>query len=176
MPSEGGATRTRCHGPSCNDAVRRLVHSGKWELMTTEALAGLAAAGGAALVGAMATDAWQTARTRFLQLLGRDGRGDAVEHQLETQADVVERTAEGGRERARAAFLPGWQLQLADFLQQHPEAEQEFRQVIEQVRSELPETYQRQTEAHFEVRAGRDAYTSAHDMTVTHHHGDRSSP
>ncbi|MEU0389818.1 hypothetical protein [Streptomyces chartreusis] len=149
--------------------------------MTTEALAGLAAAGGAALVGAMATDAWQTARTRFLQLLGRDGRGDAVEHQvmehqLETQADVVERTPEGSRERVRAAFLPGWQLQLADFLQQHPEAEQEFRQVIEQVRSELPETYQRQLGTHFEVRAGRDAYTSAHDMTVTHHHGDRSSP
>ncbi|MGW2284173.1 hypothetical protein [Streptomyces phaeochromogenes] len=144
--------------------------------MTTEALAGLAAAGGAALVGAMATDAWQTARTRFLQLLGRDGRRNSVEGQLEAQANVVERTAEDHREEARAALLPGWQLQLGDFLQEHPEAERELRQAIEQVRSELPETYQRQVEAHFEVRAGRDAYTSAHDMTVTHHHGDRSSP
>ncbi|MFF3374575.1 hypothetical protein ACFYXF_16720 [Streptomyces sp. NPDC002680] len=144
--------------------------------MTTEALAGLAAAGGAALVGAMATDAWQTARTRFLQLLGRDHRRDCIEGQLEAQADVVERTTESHQEEARAALLPAWQFQLADFLQQHPEAEQELRQVIEQVRSELPEKYQRQVEAQFEVRAGRDAYTSAQDMTVTHHNGDRSSP
>ncbi|MET9578931.1 hypothetical protein ABZY30_25790 [Streptomyces massasporeus] len=144
--------------------------------MTTEALAGLAAAGGAALVGAMATDTWQTARTCFLRLLGRDGRRDAIEGQLETQADVVERATEGRREEARTAFLPGWRLQLADFLQHYPEAEEELRQVIEQVRSELPETYQRKVEAHLEVCAGRDAYTSAHDITVTHHHGTRSSP
>ncbi|MGW7463164.1 hypothetical protein ACWGJT_00310 [Streptomyces xantholiticus] len=124
----------------------------------------------------MATDAWQTARTRFLQLLGQDSRLDCIEGQLEAQADVVERTAESRREEARAALLPGWQFQLVDFLQQHPEAEQELRQAIEQVWSELPERYQRQVEAHFEVRAGRDAYTSAHDMTVTHHHVDRSSP
>ncbi|MEN8655261.1 hypothetical protein ABCR94_32930 [Streptomyces sp. 21So2-11] len=124
----------------------------------------------------MATDAWQTARTRFLQLLGRDGRRACVEGQLEAQSHAVERTTESRREEARATLLPGWQSQLADFLRQHPEAEQELRQAIEQVRSELPENYQRQVEARFEVRAGQDAYTSAHDMTITHHHGDRSSP
>jgi hypothetical protein len=144
--------------------------------MSTDALAGLAAAGGAALVAAMATDAWQTARTRFLQLLGREGRREAVEGQMETQAELMERTADSRREDARAALMPGWQLQLADFLEQHPEAEQELRQAIEMVRSELPGKHQLQVEAHFDVHARRDAYAAAHDMTVTHHHGDRASP
>lgn len=39
--------------------------------MLSEALSGLAAAGGTALVGAVATDAWHSARTGFARLLGR---------------------------------------------------------------------------------------------------------
>jgi hypothetical protein len=32
-----------------------------------------------------------------------------------------------------------------------------------------------QASSHFDVRAGRDAYTAAHDMTITHRYGDSSS-
>ncbi|MFF1375012.1 hypothetical protein [Streptomyces sp. NPDC058308] len=144
--------------------------------MTTEAMAGLAAAGGAALVGAMATDAWETARARFLPLFARDAGPADTEDRLTAQAAVVERAAQGDRAAARAALLPVWQLQLADLLQQHPDAAQALRQAIDGVRSELPDAQGPQAAAPFEVHAGRDAYTSAHDMTVTHHHGDRSSP
>ena len=47
---------------------------GKEDQMLSEALAALAATGGTALVGAMATDAWQTARDRVLRLFGRAWR------------------------------------------------------------------------------------------------------
>lgn len=145
--------------------------------MTTDALAELAAAGGAALVAAMATDAWHTARAGFPRLLGRDGRQDAVVGQLEAQADVLERTAESRRDDVRAALAEGWSLQLAGLLQRYPEAEQELRDTIEQVRSQLPEEQPRQGELHLHVRAGRDAYAAARDMTVTHHgEGDRTVP
>lgn len=139
--------------------------------MTTDALTELAAAGGAALVAAMATDAWHTARAGFTRLLGQDGRQDAVQGQLEAQAHLLARTAESGQDDVRAALVPGWSLQLTDLLQRHPQAEQELRDMIEQVRSQLPEEEQ-QGELRLNVQAGRDAYTAAHDMTVTHHHGE----
>jgi hypothetical protein len=149
-------------------------HWGKLESMTTEALSGLAAAGGAALVAAMATDAWQTTRTRFAALLNRDGRR-RVEDQMDQQADAVTGTAENARDEARAALVPAWRLQLATFLQEHPEAAQELQEAIAEVRARLP---QRHRHLHLEVSAGRDAYTATHDMTVTHHYerGDRPAP
>jgi hypothetical protein len=95
---------------------------------------------------------------------------------MDQQADAVTGTAEHARDEARAALVPAWRLQLATFLQEHPEAAQELREAIDEVRGRLPQDGHRQV--HLEVRAGRDAYTATHDMTVTHHHerGDRPAP
>lgn len=144
--------------------------------MTTEALSELAAAGGAALVAAMATDAWQTTRTRFVALLSRDGLRGTVEDQMDQQADAVADTAEHARDDARTALVPAWRLRLATFLQEYPETAQELRDAIAEVRARLPQDGYRRV--HLEVRAGRDAYTAAHDMTITHHHerDDRPAP
>ncbi len=72
--------------------------------MLSEALWGLAAAGGTAMVGAVATDVWRSARPRFAGLFGR---GEPARERVETQrvepgqlgrvvADIAgARTAEG---------------------------------------------------------------------------------
>jgi len=54
--------------------------------MLVEALAALAGAGGTALVGAMATDAWNSTRSGVARLFGRGGT--AQQTAIEAQFDV----------------------------------------------------------------------------------------
>ncbi|MFC9961253.1 hypothetical protein ACFVIB_28330 [Streptomyces nigra] len=101
--------------------------------MIPDWLTTLAAAGSAALVNAASTDVWQTARERFLLLLGR---GDPA--RTETAArrlDALRRSAEEpGNERALAEARSAWRQRLGDLLEEHPEAAAELRSAI----AELP--------------------------------------
>ncbi|MFE7772622.1 hypothetical protein ACFU5O_01715 [Streptomyces sp. NPDC057445] len=143
--------------------------------MLTEGLAALAAAGGTALVGAMATDAWQSARDGFARLLGRGGSEEVIAGQIEADAGVVERAEAAEREQAREDLARTWQRRMTDFLREHPESEQELRELIGQVRAELPKGQQAAAQNYFQVHAGRDANTAGGDMTITHHHGGTSA-
>jgi hypothetical protein len=95
--------------------------------MLAETLAALAAAGGTAVVGAVATDAWQATRAGVAWLLGRGDpdRTDAVEQQLErTRVSVVD--GSGDVEKLRAA----WTGRLEDLLIERPEAAGQLRELI----------------------------------------------
>ncbi|MER7775802.1 hypothetical protein ABTZ21_12415 [Streptomyces sp. NPDC096191] len=111
--------------------------------MLTEALAALAASGGTALVGAMATDAWQTARDRTARLFGRQGaqRQTAIEAQLDGNVILVERADDP--DLARQALVPLWQMELNRLLEEHPGSEAELQELIAHVRDDLPAPQQR---------------------------------
>jgi hypothetical protein len=107
-------------------------------MLTDADLAGLAAAGGRSLVGAMATDAWQVARNGMARLFGRCGaqRRAAVEAQLDANVALVERASEPDQARQRLA--PVWELELALLLKGDPESEAELRQLIAHLCDALP--------------------------------------
>jgi len=100
-------------------------------------LAELAGLGAAAVVNAAATDAWQTARTGIMQLFGR-GDARSLQGRLDDTAADIESVPAEGRDQARRELEGRWVARLSDLLQDHPEAAQEFAELIRRVRAELP--------------------------------------
>ncbi|MFD9903566.1 hypothetical protein [Streptomyces sp. NPDC059063] len=97
--------------------------------MTPEWLATLASAGAAGLVGAATTDAWQTTRAAFVQLLGRGDpdRAAAAARRL----DELRTAAHGAAsERELAEARHAWRVRLQDLLAEHPDAAGELQAAI----------------------------------------------
>lgn len=106
--------------------------------MLGELAAGLAGAGGTALVGAMATDAWQVTRSGVARLFGRGGadRQTAIEAQLDGNAALVAQARDP--DEVRQSLVPVWRLQLEALLREHPDVVEELRALVAQVRKALP--------------------------------------
>lgn len=68
-----------------------------WRAMAVEWIAAATAAGGTALIGAAATDAWQTARDGVVKLFTRGGkrRADLVRDHLDRDAAMIEAAGPG---------------------------------------------------------------------------------
>jgi hypothetical protein len=100
----------------------------------------LALSAATALVGQMATDAWEGTKTLFLRVFrrGEEGQETAVHAQLELGAAQVAGATDV--ERARQMLLPAWQLQLETLLRDHPEVEAELREILTQI--EAPQAAQ----------------------------------
>ncbi|MGA5424930.1 hypothetical protein [Streptomyces lavendulocolor] len=97
--------------------------------MLEEQIVTLAASGGAAVVAAMATDAWQTTRDGVVRLFRRQGA--EVEGRLDEDAALVATAAEDeSAEAARQALAPGWALKLRTLLAAHPEYAEELRALL----------------------------------------------
>jgi hypothetical protein len=109
-------------------------------VVVVEWVAALAAAGGSALIGAAATDAWQSARDGVLALFGRGGdrRRDVAAARLDADAAQIEAAEVGERDEVRARILPGWQTRLGDLLEEYPEAREELTAWVQRVREQLP--------------------------------------
>lgn len=109
--------------------------------MLEEALGALALTGGTTVVAAMATDAWQTARDKVIQLFNRDqARQAAIAVQLDGDNALVMQSDDP--DRARQGLAAAWQLQMEALLARHHDAESELRAMVEQVRAELPQSQQ----------------------------------
>jgi hypothetical protein len=108
------------------------------EHMLGELATALAGAGGSALVGAMATDAWQATRSGVARLFGRGGlqRQRSIEAQLDDNAALVVQAEDP--EAVRQSLVPVWRLQFEALLREHPEVEQELRALVAQVQEVLP--------------------------------------
>ncbi|MEO3755886.1 hypothetical protein [Streptomyces sp. B6B3] len=101
--------------------------------MLPEALMALAAAGGAALVAAAATDAWATARSQFGRLLDREGGGRP---ELRARLDDLPGHLRSVRHLdATRAF---WSAQFADLLERDPDAADELRAVLARLETPGP--------------------------------------
>jgi hypothetical protein len=118
--------------------------------MLAEALAALAGAGGSALVGAMVTDAWQVTRDGVAGLFGRGGpqRQAAIETQLDSHAALVSQAEDAGEDagedadEVRPSLAAVWRLELAGLLRRSPDAEDELRALVAQIRDALPDARQ----------------------------------
>lgn len=112
--------------------------------MLSEALSGLAAAGGTALMGAAATDAWHSVRARFARLLGQGAPPlEQVElERLDRGAADVESAPEHDRDTVRRHLERRWTDRLEVLLEEHPETAAELRALIDEVSAGLPHTTQ----------------------------------
>ncbi|MGA5063810.1 hypothetical protein ACPB9E_08505 [Streptomyces exfoliatus] len=135
--------------------------------MMEEALTVLAASGGSAVVAAMATDAWQTARGRVVRLFRHDGGSQQafVEAQLDGGAQLVAQAET--LEQARQVLLPYWQLQLTEFLRRHPDAADELRSLAADVTAALPAVEQRWVQ-HNQVSGPGSLYAALGGNVIVH--------
>ncbi|MFD3992953.1 hypothetical protein [Streptomyces sp. NPDC058583] len=106
-----------------------------------DALLVLAQAGAGAVVGAMATDAWNSARTRAARLFRR-GDGEPTDEGELLEGELLERdhqlvVAMEDRDEARARLRPGWELRLRLLLESRPEAAEEVRRLVEEIEASL---------------------------------------
>ncbi|RZU18290.1 hypothetical protein [Streptomyces sp. BK239] len=108
--------------------------------MDPEALNDLVQTGGAAIVAAMVTDAWQTARVRTVRLFQRGGRDP---REIEAQLDrSVARVTREGTEAARVGQVTRWRDDLEDLLSEYPDAADDLRALVREVDAQLPRVQQ----------------------------------
>ncbi|GAA2877390.1 hypothetical protein Acy02nite_62530 [Actinoplanes cyaneus] len=119
-------------------------------------LQGIAAAGAATIVGAMAGDAWKMAKQAVAHVCGR-GRADAVEDvAAELELDRRRVTADADAEDAVRAY---WADRLARLLAVRPDAAAELDALVRRLAAELPGSGSPAAAGHtFNVRA-RDRAT-----------------
>lgn len=147
---------------------------GGYDAVLAEMLEALAATGGTAVVAAMATDAWESARSGVARLLGRNDRQRVkfVEAQLDEDAVLVQVAADG--ERVRAELAPLWGRRLAALLQDNPDAAEELRDLIKRVHTELP-PIQRAWYQQFNSSTGGGTVIAHQGPGGQHIHYDRPS-
>jgi hypothetical protein len=130
------------------------------------ALAGLAGAVGAALMEAMATDFWGTARTRLARIIGRGAHAaeEALARELEESATRLGRQSPPER-TALEAEQARWTALLAAFLVDHAEASAELQDFVAQVRRALADT----DTVHVvqNITAQRNAFTAGRDQHIS---------
>ena len=110
--------------------------------MVAETLTALATTGANTLVAAMATDAWQVAKSGVVRLFRRVDREQqaGIEEQLNRNAVRVEQAEDGNSARQRLA--PGWQLELESLLAEDPDAADELQALITEIQKQLPPVQQ----------------------------------
>jgi hypothetical protein len=133
----------------------------------------LAASGGSALVGAVATDAWQLARGGLTALFGRAGarRQELAAEQADQTAAEIEATSDAEQASVRDRLATRWQDRLVDFLTEFPEAEDELRAWAASVRAQLPAQHQNWMNL-FVARDNATQYNAPGGSITVHHQGD----
>lgn len=133
--------------------------------MADEVMA-LAMTGASTIVAAMATSAWQVARDGVVRLF--HGRGHAlpgIEGQLDGDAAIVERdeNADGVREDLAGS----WKWRLTALLNEHPEAKEDLRALVEQVAGQLPQAQQGWVQTNI-ARQGGQVFAAQGGNVVIH--------
>jgi hypothetical protein len=102
-----------------------------------EVLAAIAAAGGTAVVQAMATDSWESVKGRLAQIFGRrrPDRTGAIEIELEASRAELAGVPKAELPAAQAIHSEMWKTRLSELLEDEPEVEPELRSWIEEVRA-----------------------------------------
>jgi hypothetical protein len=129
--------------------------------MLAEGLLALASLAGNTVVAAATTDAWEAARRKFAQLLGRGDpdRTKLAERRLDqTREELVGVTGQE-LEKAQANLGKTWQVRLEDLLEEDPGVEADLRALVEEIQEALPA--EKVSAADHAVAVGRDVNISA---------------
>ena len=141
-------------------------------MRVTQPAEGLAQQGAVALVGAMATSAFLVTRmgvTRLFRRLGPDQERRAVT-QLDADGDLVTDADETERDEVREELAPVWRRRLTRLLKDDPDAAQELRQLLVELRAALPE--ERQQWVQTVIARDNSTVYAALGGNVIHHEGD----
>ena len=124
-------------------------------------LEALIALAGNTVVAAATTDAWEAARRKFAQLLGRGDprKQQLAEGRLEETRQRLDGVSGQELEQARSELGQVWQVRMADLLEEDPGLEADLRAVVEEIRAQLPAGVV--SAADHAVAAGRDVNISA---------------
>ncbi|MEV4969874.1 hypothetical protein [Streptomyces scopuliridis] len=130
-------------------------------------------AAGTALVGAMATDVWQQARTATVDLWRRiqPARADGIGAQLDDLRAQVLAGREAGDADTEQALAGAWRLHLHELLRANPGFAAELRQLLdEHLTPPLPENEQtrvRSVVMRAEARDNARVYMAGGDQHIT---------
>ncbi|MBT0773639.1 hypothetical protein KIH74_32140 [Kineosporia sp. J2-2] len=104
--------------------------------MLPEILTGAAAAGGTAVVAAMAEDSWQQVKAHAVRLLTREpddqDAAERVAGRLERSRTAIETAAPARREQVTAQHTAAWTLALEELLEEHPDRLDKVREFARQ--------------------------------------------
>jgi len=143
-----------------------------------ESLIALAALAGNTVVAAATTDAWEAARKKFAQLLGRGDRDGTrlAESRLDQTRQQLEGVTGQELERAQAELGRAWQVRLQDLLEEDPSIEADLRALVQEIQAALPAGMVSATD--HAVAAGRDVTITADRGGVAAGviHGDGALP
>ncbi|WP_217198676.1 hypothetical protein [Streptomyces buecherae] len=128
----------------------------------------LVLAGGGAVVGAMATDGWQVARTGVTRLFrrGSDEEAAGIERQLDSDAERVARAEDAERVRNRLLVL--WAEELETLVRRHPVLEQELQALIDEIRAATPQAEPRVSQHNY-ARDNSQQYNTINGNVIVHH-------
>jgi hypothetical protein len=117
--------------------------------VSADELAALATAGASALVAAMATDAWRTARLGIAQIFRRldPKRGAAIEGQLDDHAALVQEA--DNPDEARQKLCGAWILELETLLHKYPTEAESISRLMEEILPGLPRAGRINVQAQF---------------------------
>jgi hypothetical protein len=140
----------------------------------------LAMTGATTLVAAMATSAWESARSRAVALFGRRGDSERdTRARLDRSAARV-RAAEpdDSADAVRTNQIARWQDDLFDLLSDRPETEGELRALIDDIQQQFPPV-QQQWIQHVTARDGGSAFGALgpdSSVNVHYHTSDGELP
>ncbi|MGN9910160.1 hypothetical protein ACTMTJ_21660 [Phytohabitans sp. LJ34] len=103
-------------------------------------LTALASTAATTVVAAMATTAWEAARAGVARLLGRGSppKTEAVEAQLDDEADLVSGAGAGEVAQVRAELVPVWRRKIERLLADDANAAVELNALVDEIQRALP--------------------------------------
>ncbi|EST21108.1 hypothetical protein [Streptomyces roseochromogenus] len=135
----------------------------------------LATAASSALVGAMATDAWQQARDGLVALWRRvrPERAERIGNELETlHTQVLDARAEDAPAEMLRGLEMTWRAQLGALLQRDPQAAAQLRRILDE--QLLPALEPGEREAYKVVQTvhgGTGHYVAGHTININDNRG-----
>jgi hypothetical protein len=133
----------------------------------------LTMAAATALVNAMATDAWQTARSAVVRLWRRvhPGRAEVIEGELAEVREEVLQAREVSDSAAEQELAAEWQRRLKRLLQADPGLEGELRQILDNELVPLLPSAERSQVSSILMKATASGnariYQAGHDLHIT---------
>ena len=97
----------------------------------------LATTGGNALVTAMMTDGWESAKARIAKIFGagKQTATEAAAARLEESRTALASAPDPGQARTEQQII--WRTRLADLLEQHPGTETSLRSAIAEIQAQI---------------------------------------
>jgi hypothetical protein len=144
---------------------------------TVEELENLAESGAIALVGAMATEAFQAARSGIGRLFGRRGSGeqDAAQTRLDEDADLVGHTEASEQDEVRGDLARVWRRRLRLLLNEDPESGRELSELVARIQAALPQTQQQWVQTNI-ARSHGTVYSAQGGNVIHYQTPDRRVP